>query len=104
MAENVPDASEVEITVVGEIHRRGTVGGASVINPQLISVRQRHHHSDGQVAGITFLAIWTVVSKFYSGFLAGQNLRCPQNFVKTRNATVEVVRAVVHGQLVFFPV
>ena len=104
MAENVPDASEVEIAVVGEVHRRGTVGCASVINPQLISVRKSHYHSYGQVAGITFLTVWTGVSEFYSSFLAGQNLRCPQDFVETSNSAVEMVRAVVDGQLVFFPV
>ena len=104
MAENVAAAGEVEVTVVGEVDRRGAVGRGGVIDPQLVAVGERHHHGDGKIPGITFLAIRTEVAEGHSGFLAGQDLGRPHDLVETRDAAVQMVRAVVDGQLVLLSV
>ena len=52
-------AAEVEVGVVGEVHRGGLVRGGFVIDAQFVLISERVGHLHAEVSGVPFLTIRT---------------------------------------------
>ena len=76
-----------------------------VINLQFIIISQRVNDPHAQVAGIAFLTIAAKVSEFERGDASClQRARCPDNFVESLDAAVQVIGPVAGCKLVSDPV
>ncbi len=106
VVENVAGASEIKIGVIGQIDRRGLVGGGFVVEAQFVVVRERIRHLDREIAGITFLAILAQVGELDGRFVLARRkrLRLPDHLGESLASTVEVVRSIVGGEFVFHAV
>ena len=62
---------QVEVAVIGEVDRRGLVGGRLVVDPQLVLVGERVGDGRGEVAGIAFFAVGADVGQLDRRAVAG---------------------------------
>ena len=87
----VTSAAQVETGVIGQIHRRGRIGGRDVVHAQGIAVNGRIGHRHFQGAGVTLFASGAAVMQLQGLAIGGgQGFGLPQNFVEAHLATVEV--------------
>src|SRR5688500_7030031 len=94
-------AREIEIRMVREVHRRGSVGARCVIDPQGIIRGKRVRNGDVEIARITFFSIGAAVlqSQRRRAVLA-ERFHSPEYLVETFSASVEMTRDAV-GRVVF---
>ena len=105
MAEHVAFASarEVPVGVVREVQHRRLVGRGLVVEAQLVVVRERVGHCDGELAGVSLLAVGAHVGKAHA-ISVRERLRLPNARVESRRAAVEMVHAVVRRELILLSV
>ena len=90
---------QVEIAVMREIDRRRAIAGSCEIDNERVIVGQRVCDRGVQRAGVALVAVRADVAEM-DGLLGGQRPRFPKRLVETHRAAMQVVRALVRGQLV----
>ena len=101
MAQDIAFAGQVEIGVVGQVHRRGLIGHRVESNTQFVIVAQLVDGGDFRGAGITLVASDAQVSQDQAHrFRRVEGFGFPQLAVEAIGAAVQVIDAVVHVQLV----
>jgi len=96
---------EVEVTVMGQIAEGGSIGGSPVVDDQLVIVGEGVADGDREAAGVAFLAGGAGVTELDTGTdVVDKRFTPPEFFVKADRTTVQMMRSVVGGQLVFFAV
>nr|GEU28271.1 hypothetical protein [Tanacetum cinerariifolium] len=105
VAEDVAAAGQVEVRMIGQVDRRGPVGHRVEGDAQLVIGAQFVNHRGVQVAGVALLAVGAQVTENQAGRLGGaEGFGGPQAAVKTIDAAVQVVGAVVLIQVVLLAV
>ena len=96
---------EVEVAMVSQIAEGGGVGGSPVVDDQLIVVGEGVADGDREAARVAFLAGGAGVTELDTGTdIVDERFRPPEFFVEAGRTTVQMMRTVVGGQLVFFAV
>ena len=98
----VGDTCEREEAVARHVHHRLLVGRSLIVDNEFVVVGQRVHHGHRQLAGEALLIIRRHVAQHER--MAVDLLCVPHAGVKSRGAAVQVVRPVVHGEVVLLAV
>ena len=91
-----------EIAVAGQVYNRLLIGCCRIINDQFIIIRQRIHHRSRQFAREAFLIVRRNVTQDEAVLV--YLFRLPNASVETRRPAVQMVFAVIDGQMIFFSV
>src|SRR5690606_4729737 len=95
----------VEIGMVGQVEDGRLVGGGGVVNAQFVIVGERVGHGDREIAGISFFPVGAEVGQRQPDAIGRSEGFCaPDDLVKAYQPAVQVVGAIVLGQLVGFAV
>ena len=95
-------AEQVEVGMVGKVHRRWSVGGCAVLDSQRVVFGQGIGNFHGKVAWEVFFAVGAGISKTNTGSaVLFKGFALPGNSIETAvSAAVEVMFSVVAGQLI----
>ena len=97
-------AAEVEVGVVGEVHRGGLVRGGLVIDAQFVLISKSVGHLHAEIAGVPFLAIRTGKAEGH-GLRVGGGFSFPNLLAQRLVATaVQMVGIIVSRQCVLFTI
>src|SRR5579885_936329 len=101
VAENVTRTRsfQVPVCVIGQVYDRELVGSGSVIDAQLVGVRQMIYGGRLEIARESFLAVFAAICELQAAI--GEFARRPDALIKSPAAAVQRVLAVVLIQLVF---
>ena len=99
------DAEQVEIGMIGQIHRRRFIGVREVVDLEFVLVGQSVLDLAGQVAGVPFLAVGATVVELHGRVVGGfRFFALPHDLVEPLLAAVQVMSAIVRRQGVFLAV
>jgi hypothetical protein len=98
-------ARQVEVRVLGQVHRRRLVRGGLVLEAERVVVGERIGHLGVELARVAFLAVRARVREHDADAAPVlERLGLPDHLVEALHAAVERVRAVVGGELVLLAV
>ena len=96
---------QVEVAVVRQAHRRGSVGGGDEVDGQLTAVGERKKGRRPERAGVALIAVRADVSEPHGRTVRRfDRLGRPDDFAKPFGAAVQVVGPVVERELIRFAV
>ena len=98
----VADALEREETVAGHVDHRLLVGRTAVVNHQFVVVRPRVAHRHGEFSGESLLVVGRNVAE-HEGVVVDL-FGIPNARMETGGSSVEVIRSIVHREVIFFAV
>src|SRR5450830_1245508 len=105
MAEDTALPRQIEIAVVGQVDWRGLVRHGVVAQVQRVVVIQLIGQRHAELARVAVFAVRTAARERDAyRIVPGERLGLPHHLVKALDAAMQVIRRVIHGQLVILAV